>query len=148
MISKKIARPLLALTTATALTFGLAGCFSNPVDGVIEGVVEEQTGVDVGATGGANLPADWPAEIPLPDGQVQYAIAAGGDFNLGIAVSDEDAARAGLEALKAAGYTVTSEGTLPDGETFTLENSKWTIGYLWGLNEDKTAVVSVSVVTN
>lgn len=69
----RVGRATLATAVAAVLTVSMSGCFSNPVDKLMDKVTEQGAGklveqatggkVDIGSTG--EMPKDFPAEVPL-----------------------------------------------------------------------------------
>lgn len=78
MRSHRHSTALAALALGASLT--LTGCFSNPLDGLLEGgvesIIENATGGLVGGSQG-ELPKDFPTEVPVIDGEVQGGITIG-----------------------------------------------------------------------
>ncbi len=70
----------LAIALALVLTPALSGCFSNPVEGIIEGV----TGGDVDL-GGTSVPDGYPVtEVPQPAGKLRFMSSPFGSRGVGI----------------------------------------------------------------
>jgi hypothetical protein len=116
----------------------LAGCFSNPLEGLIEGV----TGGNVDL-GGSSLPSGFPSsEVPLIEGEIVYggSVTAEGAtiFNVTIKVQDASALETITSQLEGAGFTSSAgtgaEGVTGGGAVFTSD--KW--GVLVVVSEDGT----------
>jgi len=145
----------VAAIVGLGLAVSLSGCFANPLEQITEGIVEggveqiieDQTGVDVDIDGsGASLPDGWPAEVPVPAGTIQASAAADGTFFVTMQTASAADAEAGYQDLLANGFTETSTLDLGnDSKTFSAENETLTVVYLWGANEDGTAVVQITV---
>ncbi len=100
----------LAIALALVLTPALSGCFSNPVEGIIEGV----TGGDVDL-GGTSVPDGYPVtEVPLASGEILFGAAIGNDegkiYNVSVKVADASAIDSIKAQLEAAGFT--SQGSI------------------------------------
>jgi len=117
----------LAIALALVLTPALSGCFSNPVEGIIEGV----TGGDVDL-GGTSVPDGYPVtEVPLASGEILFGAAIGNNegkiYNVTVKVADASAIDSIKAQLEAAGFT--SEGsidaTTTEGGTYIATTDKW-----------------------
>jgi hypothetical protein len=64
--ARKFTTVSAALLVSGALVFSLSGCFSNP----LESVIEDGLGVNV-EDSGTSIPADFPKAVPLFDGPVK-----------------------------------------------------------------------------
>lgn len=104
-------RAALAASVAVFASVALAGCFANPIEGLVKGGVEQAV---EGATGGdvslgGQLPAGFPSEIPLIDGEIGFGGSAGEGSEAGWVVTiQSEAADPIAEArakLEAAGFT-------------------------------------------
>jgi len=149
----RIAAPI-ALCAVLAL--GLTGCFTNPLDqitegiseGLVEGVVEGATGVDVDVSGdgtSASLPSDWPAEVPAPSGKIIASFSVNNSYSATIDVGDDATAAAGVEAIAASGFEITSETDLGGLKIYGLENAQWIVNYSWGAEEAGATFVNLTV---
>lgn len=144
-----------AALIALGLAVSLSGCFANPLDQITEGIVEggveqiieDQTGVDVDIDGtGASLPDGWPAEVPVPAGTIIASAAVDGTFFITMETASVAEAESGYESLLASGFTETSMLDLGnDSKTYSAENESLSVSYLWGANEDGTAVVQITI---
>lgn len=121
------------VATLLAATMMLGGCFSNPLDEVVEQIDEaaaeeepaeaveveiEDSDGEVGIESGNTVPDGFPAEVPYIDGRIIVGQAAGtGDnklWSLGIAVEDVEAAFAEqVELVRAEGFELGFDS--PDG---------------------------------
>lgn len=134
-------RSLAVIATAGVLALSLSGCFGNPVENLVEGVIEDQTGIDVDVNSdgsGASLPEGWPAEVPTPAGTILSSFTADDVYSATISVADEAAALAGLEAVKAAGFTVDAENDLGELKSAVLNNG--TLGVTYAILNDSGAI--------
>ena len=146
-------RVVVPLALSAVLALGLSGCFSNPLDqlneGIVEGVVEGATGVDVDVSGdgtGASLPAGWPAEVAVPPGKIVASFGLDGTYSATIEIADADAGQAGLDALVASGFEVTSESDFGGGfKSYTLANATYGVAYAWGDDGSGFTVLNISV---
>ncbi len=144
----RIAAPI-ALSAVLAL--GLTGCFANPLDqlteGIVEGIVEGASGVDVDVSGdgtGASLPSGWPAEVAVPPGKIVASFGINGTYSATIEIADAAAGQAGLDALVAAGFEVTSESDFGGGfKSYTLANSNYGVTYAWGEDGSGFTVLNI-----
>jgi hypothetical protein len=134
----------------------LTGCFANPLDqltegiseGIVEGVVEGATGVDVDVSGdgtSASLPSDWPTEVPTPNGKIIASFSVNNSYSATIDVGDDAAAAAGVEAIAASGFEITSETDLGGFKVYGLENAEWSVNYSWGADEAGATFVNLTV---
>lgn len=124
---------ITTVATLVAATLMLGGCFSNPIDEVVDQIDEavageaaadapaddeqadaievevEDSDGEVGLTSGNTVPDGFPAEVPYIDGRIIVGQVAGtGDnklWSLGIAVDDVEAAFAEqVELVRAEGF--------------------------------------------
>ena len=147
----------LFLLVATAVTVSLAGCFQNPIEAAVEKATEqavekalEESGVDVdlGLGGsGVSLPDSWPSDIPVPDGKIIAASSAADGQTLAIEVANEAAALAGVEAVKARGYSVTSEQSYEGMRNWVLEKDSTFVFYGF-VSDSETVMVTMVVAQN
>ncbi|WP_294179422.1 hypothetical protein [uncultured Schumannella sp.] len=133
--------PVLAL--GAGLSLALSGCFANPLESITEGLVENgveeliegQTGVDIDVNGsGVSLPDSWPSELPLPDGELLFSIAAGGTYSAQFEVSDDSAFLNLGAQLQSAGYELVSEADFGGLLSAGYENDTYfiTLSYVPG----------------
>jgi hypothetical protein len=148
------ARTLAPVALAAVLTFTLTGCFSNPLEGLLEGgienIIEDQTGVDIdvdGSGNGASLPDSWPSDVPVPDGKIVSSMAIDGTFSASIQVSDDAAAQAGLDALLDAGFESESEMDMGELKIFGLFDATTGISYSWITDEEAGEVFVTMTVS-
>jgi hypothetical protein len=144
------------LLVATAMTVSLAGCFQNPIEAAVEKATEqavekalEESGVDIdldlGGTGsGVSLPDAWPSDVPVPAGKIFAASSAEGVIMVSVEVANESVGIAGVEAIKANGYTVISEQSFEGMRNWALEKDGSTVFYGL-LADEESAMVTVSV---
>ncbi|WP_168628009.1 MULTISPECIES: hypothetical protein [unclassified Cryobacterium] len=141
-------KPARKLTTVTAaillsggMVFSLSGCFSNP----LENLVEDGLGVNV-EDSGSSIPGDFPKAVPLYDGPVKEGSSLKmGDVKTWTVVIGVSGLEAGakIEAdLKAAGIDgmliqddKAASGVFGNddyGVMFTVENADggWQVSYL------------------
>ena len=149
----------LFLLVATAVTVSLAGCFQNPIEAAVEKATEqavekalEESGVDVdldlgGSGSGVSLPDSWPSDIPVPDGKIIAASSAADGQTLAIEVANEAAALAGVEAVKARGYSVTSEQSYEGMRNWALDKDGTTVFYGF-VSDSETVMVTMVVAQN
>jgi hypothetical protein len=82
----------------------LAGCSVNPIESAIEGV----TGGNIDL-GGTTIPGDFPSEVPLIDGEVVNAMAAGKApekiWTVTMKVADASVLEGVKADMEAAGFT-------------------------------------------
>ncbi|MEX1077723.1 MAG: hypothetical protein WED09_01265 [Homoserinimonas sp.] len=99
-------RPLSAAAIAACLLIApaVSACSFNPV----ESAIEQATGGNVDI-GGTTVPDDFPGEVPLIDGEVTSAFAAGEPpervWNVTFSVADASAREAIRAEMEAAGFT-------------------------------------------
>lgn len=102
-------RAAVALAIAGVSATLLTGCFTNPVEELVnrsvEGAVEGATGGDVSLSG--ELPADFPAEVPVIEGKIGLSAGAGGTEGWIVAItsSSADALGDAAAALESAGFS-------------------------------------------
>ena len=108
------ARRAAAAAALAALAAALlTGCFSNPVEDLVnqgvEDAVEGATGGDVSLDG--ELPAGFPESIPLVDGEIAFGAGAGGEEGWIVIVTSTaaDPVADAVAELEGAGFTKDTE---------------------------------------
>lgn len=139
----------VAIVIALAVTPGLAGCFGNPIESIIEGA----TGGDVDL-GGASIPDGFPtSEVPLVDGEVIYGGSIGNDegkvWNVTIKVADLAAFDAIKAELEGAGFSTQDGigGATADGATGAFDNDKFGVLVVVSKDGDNGFVANYTVTT-
>lgn len=153
--------PLAAVALGASLA--LAGCALIPMGPGAPGPdlggdsagTDSTDSTDSGATGdsdgsfsagaGVDLPEGWPSEVPVPDGTIVTASHADDTYVLTVSVADEEAARAGSEALQAAGFELTDSSEFADGAYQILVGSQWSVSYNWSRIDDTQWAVTEGV---
>jgi hypothetical protein len=113
----------VAIVIALATAPLLAGCFGNPV----QGIVKNATGgkVDVGGT---SIPADFPKVVPVYKGKVDSSLALGTGkkkiWNLSIEVPDAKAMNEIESELKSAGFTTDLQGNIGKAGASLISDNK------------------------
>ncbi len=122
-----MSRSVVRLTAAVvALAVTAVGCSTDD----IANKALEDSGIEVNTKGG--LPSSFPADVPVPDLEIETAVAVGEGFVIRLtspdAVADVAAYRAKLEA---AGFTVTDafDNSATDAHNvgFTATGNGWTV---------------------
>lgn len=102
-------RAALAVVIAGLTASLLTGCFSNPVEDLVnqgvEDAVEGATGGEVSLDG--ELPSDFPGSVPLIDGVISFAGGSGGGEGWIVMVTSDaaDPVADARAALEGAGFT-------------------------------------------
>ncbi|MCD2442677.1 hypothetical protein LQ757_10375 [Agromyces sp. SYSU K20354] len=114
MPTTAFARRAAAAAALAALTSALlTGCFSNPVEDLVnqgvEDAVEGATGGDVSL--GGELPAGFPESIPLIEGEVGFSAGTGGEEGWIVVINSTaaDPMAEAVSALEGAGFTKNTE---------------------------------------
>ncbi len=114
MPTTAFARRAAAAAALAALTSALlTGCFSNPVEDLVnqgvEDAVEGATGGDVSL--GGELPAGFPESIPLIEGEIGFSAGTGGEEGWIVVINSTaaDPMADAEAALEGAGYTKNTE---------------------------------------
>jgi hypothetical protein len=128
-LRRAIAVPV-ALVVALALAPTLAGCFGNPVEGIVKGVSGGK--VDVGGT---TIPSDFPKSVPLYKGTIVSVAALGSEkqkiFNIGISVPGPDAMNEIKKQLTAAGFKTEVAGNVGKvGASLVTEDKDYGVAVL------------------
>ncbi len=147
-LRKRYAAPV-AIALALLITPALSGCFSNPIEGIIEGV----TGGDVDL-GGTSLPSGYPtAEVPIIAGDIIFGGALGNDegkiFNVTVRVTDATAIDSIKDQLTAAGFTSEGEfsGSTADGGSFIGSTDKWGVLVVVSKDSDNGFIANYTVTS-
>ncbi len=147
-VRKHYAAPI-ALAIALLITPALSGCFSNPIESIVEGV----TGGDVDL-GGTSLPTGYPtAEVPIINGEILFGGSLGNDegkvFNVTVRVADAGAIDAIKAQLEAAGFTAEGEfgGSSADGGSFIGTTDKWGVLVVVSKDSDNGFIANYTVTT-
>ena len=149
-------KKLLVVACASLVTVGLSGCFQNPLEAAVERAAEEtveraieESGVDVDLdmSGDVSLPEGWPSGVPVPDGNVISASTIDGVMAVIVEVANEDVGLAGIEAIKAAGYTVSYEQNVEGFRTVALSSPEYEVVY-GVLSDGTTTSVTITVLPN
>lgn len=149
-----LTRPLVIAITLAA-TFSLTGCFSNPIENIVQGgvdkAIEDATGGDI-ETGG-DLPDDFPSEVPLLSDNIEFAMGIDNEESKGwsvmIATDDPQAATEKIpEQLEAAGFTQdlwnVADGMVIGG--YSSDTYGVTIGIVWSEGEESETQVTYTVI--
>jgi hypothetical protein len=142
---------ILVVAAIPVIVLGLAGCFQNPLEAAVERATEqavekalEQEGIDVdinyGGGSGVSIPDGWPASVPIPAGNVFQAGTFDDMRNVAVEVASEAVGLAGLEAIKANGFAVTSEQAAEGLRTAVLEGNGLFVTYSVVSDQDTTTV--------
>ena len=146
---------ILVISAASLISLGLTGCFQNPIEAAIEKATEqtiekalEQEGIEVdidyGAGGDVSIPDGWPASVPIPDGNIFSAMTLDDTRTITMEVASEAVGLAGLEAIKAQGFTVFSEQAGGGLRTVALNGNGLSV--IYGMVTDsQTTTVTISV---
>jgi len=125
-LRKRVTVPL-AIVLVLAMTPALSGCFSNPLEQIIEGA----TGGDVDL-GGTTVPDGFPtSEVPLLDGSIQFGGAITQDgatvYNITMNVPGSSPVDTIQGQLEGAGFTAQTEftGDAAEGGTLIYTSDKW-----------------------
>lgn len=117
----------IALALALVMTPALSGCFSNPLESIIEGA----TGGDVDL-GGTSVPDGFPTnEVPLANGEIVFGGSIGNEegrvFNVTIKVAGANAIDEIKAQLEGAGFVSQGEfsGSTSEGGTFIGTTDQW-----------------------
>lgn len=147
-LRKRFAAPV-AIALALLITPALSGCFSNPIEGIIEGV----TGGDVDL-GGTSLPSGYPtAEVPVIAGEILFGGSLGNDegkiFNVTVRVADATAIDQIKSQLEAAGFTSEGEfvGSTADGGSFIGTTDKWGVLVVVSKDGDNGFIANYTVTS-
>jgi hypothetical protein len=146
---------ILISTAVALLSLGLSGCFQNPIEAAVENVTEqavenalEQEGIDadidLGGGSDVSIPEGWPASVPIPDGNVFSAITVDDMRTITMEVASEAVGLAGLEAIKAEGFSVVFEQNVEGMITAALEGNGLSVIYAMATDQD-TTTVTISV---
>jgi len=146
-------RIAIAASAAFLAVIGLAACASP--EEIIGGLVQEgiERGVE-GITGAGALPADFPAEVPVAEGDIQFAVGLpGSEGKPGWNVTVRSAATAAdvRAQLEAAGFTPAAGDELGAGPVGTIVMENATFHVLAVVAEDPvepgTTIVNYTVTT-
>lgn len=126
---------IVAGTVLLVAALGLSGC-ANPIEQLVnkgveqalEGAIGGTDGkVDLNTGDGASLPADWPSEIPTPNGEVQFSVAADKGFMVTF-IADKAEVDSALQKLSGAGFTEEGNIAAGDSRVISMKNDSWTVG--------------------
>ncbi|MEQ1735567.1 MAG: hypothetical protein ABL886_03990 [Rhodoglobus sp.] len=147
-LRKRVAAPI-AIALALLITPALSGCFSNPIEGIVEGV----TGGDVDL-GGTSLPSGYPsAEVPVIAGEILFGAALGNDegkvYNVTVRVANAGAIDAIKAQLEAAGFTSEGEfnASTSDGGSFLGTTDKWGVLVVVSKESDDKFIANYTVTS-
>lgn len=146
---------ILIVTAVALFPLGLSGCFQNPLEAAVEKATEqavekalEQDGIDAdidfGSGSGVSIPDGWPASVPIPDGNIFSAMTLDDMRTITMEVSSEAVGLAGLEAIKANGFTVVFEQSAEGFRTVALDGNGLFVTYGMATDQD-TTTVAISV---
>ncbi|QAV71371.1 hypothetical protein ESZ53_13560 [Salinibacterium sp. UTAS2018] len=127
----------VALVLALAATPALAGCSGeNPIGGI----VEQATGGNL-SLGGTEIPEGFPSTVPLTEGDVQFAIAAGEGDSRGYNITIATGAQSPLDAIEddfaAAGYESQVQASGSDGAGSVIFSSDdWNVAVIVASTDD------------
>lgn len=137
---------LAAVFTLSACANPLDGLVENVVSGGVENLIEDQLGEDVDisvpGTGGGTLPSSWPADVPTPDGEIVFSLAAAGNYSATILVSDQGVVDAVYGQLESAGYSLTTEADFGGLLSRIYENDTYTVS-VGSVPDEETGDISV-----
>lgn len=139
----------IAIALALLITPALSGCFSNPIESIIEGA----TGGDVDL-GGTSLPDGYPAsEVPVIDGPILFGGSIGNDegrvFNITIKVNGAEAIDQIKSQLEGVGFVSQGEfsGSTAEGGSFIGATDKWGVLVVVATDNDNGFVANYTVTS-
>ena len=132
----------IAIALALLITPALSGCFSNPIESIIEGA----TGGDVDL-GGTSLPDGYPAsEVPVIDGPILFG---GRVFNITIKVAGADAIDQIKAQLEGVGFVNQGEfsGSTAEGGSYIGTTDKWGVLVVVATDNENGFVANYTVTS-
>ena len=104
-----------AVALALGMTLTVSGCFSNPLENLVEdgigNFIKEATGAEVDF-GGSSIPADFPAQVPVVDGTIEFGGSVGVEgskiWTVRLKVSDANVFEKIQAAFLSAGFEETA----------------------------------------
>lgn len=147
-------KKIVAVMCAALVTVGLSGCFQNPIEAAIEQAAEEgveraleDSGVDVdlGLDGDVSLPDGWPSNLPVPEGNIISASTVDGAMAVIIEVGSPETGLAGIDAIAAAGYTVTFEQDIEGMRTVAFSSADYEVVY-GVLTDGEATTVTITAI--